>query len=780
MSAINEHNPEFSALSEHISALKKKSAEEQLNYKPLFFRLDDPASNENFQLYLSQSIFLTDEIYDQLKELIKIKNPTRNLSDKDYEELITIHLNGREIFKYGVWIYYPWNRRMVHTLDEQEFIEVRTSRNQYKITIEERDLLASKKVGVIGLSVGQSVSVTMAMERSCGELRLADFDVLELTNYNRIRTGLHNLGLKKVVTVAREIAEIDPYLKVVCFPDGITEDNIDGFLTDNGRLDLLIDECDGVDVKVLCRQKAKALQIPVVMEASDRATVDVERFDLEPDRPILHGFIDHLDISKLKGLRTNEEKVPYILPIAGIETLSKRMKASMVEVGQTITTWPQLASAVAFGGGIVTDVCRRIFLDEYHESGRYFIDIDELIGDKNKKEKADNFHPPVLEETQMLALISQYKPTLQPGLSLTEDVLNELVGAAILAPSGGNAQPWKWHWASGILYLFRDTAMETRLVDYNSTASYIALGAASENLVLKAHESGYEVAIDKFPLGEHGLLVAAFVFYKKDTATDMAEPHVVDGLVNSIPLRSANRTLKITGAVPADKLEALQETALTIPGAKLTLLTEAGALQAAAGIIGKADRIRIMHEGGHKDFIEEMVWTEEEARSRGRGIEIDSLDLNATERAGLRVASDWSAIEYLNKWNKGAALERASRKSGNAAAAIGLITVSGYDMQRFYNGGRAVERVWLQATDLGVGFQPLSISTFLFNRLLHEGEQAFSQNTAQELYGIRKEFVNLFHLSGEDSEILLFRLFMTDIKPRQSFRVPMARILSIS
>ena len=46
------------------------------------------------------------------------------------------------------------------------------------------------------------------MERICGEIRLADFDILELTNLNRIRTGVHNLGLSKTYSVAREISEI--------------------------------------------------------------------------------------------------------------------------------------------------------------------------------------------------------------------------------------------------------------------------------------------------------------------------------------------------------------------------------------------------------------------------------------------------------------------------------------------------------------------------------------------------------------------------------------------
>ena len=87
----------------------------------------------------------------------------------------------------------------------------------YKISPIEQDKLSTKKVGVIGLSVGQSISITMAMERTFGEIRIADFDELELTNLNRIRAGVHELGLPKVALVAREIAEIDPYLNVKCF-----------------------------------------------------------------------------------------------------------------------------------------------------------------------------------------------------------------------------------------------------------------------------------------------------------------------------------------------------------------------------------------------------------------------------------------------------------------------------------------------------------------------------------------------------------------------------------
>src|ERR1035437_1184138 len=156
-------------------------------YKPEFFRLHIDENKRSFnELIESTPVFLYDEIYDQLKELIKSRNPSASLDADDYINLVDKHLNGRDPDDYGVWVYYPWSQRVVHLLDESEFIELRTSANKNKITIAERNILSTKKVGVIGLSVGQSVSVTLALERGCGELRLWGFFYLELNAFIRI------------------------------------------------------------------------------------------------------------------------------------------------------------------------------------------------------------------------------------------------------------------------------------------------------------------------------------------------------------------------------------------------------------------------------------------------------------------------------------------------------------------------------------------------------------------------------------------------------------------
>ncbi|MGZ4036802.1 MAG: ThiF family adenylyltransferase, partial [Bacteroidia bacterium] len=241
---------------ESLTAKEKNSA---MVFKPLFYRLTNKADRERLGQLLDsgEGIMVFDEILSQTEEYVKSVNPTVVFKKPELTEAAIKYIGNTPREEFGVWVYYPWSKRLVHILDEKEFVEVRTNRNQYKITPAEKKLLATKKIGIIGLSVGQSIALTIAMERSCGELRIADFDILELSNLNRIRAGLHSMGMSKTVVVAREIAEIDPFFKVTCFHDGATEQNLDEFITANGRLDILVDECDGLVVKILSRQKAK-------------------------------------------------------------------------------------------------------------------------------------------------------------------------------------------------------------------------------------------------------------------------------------------------------------------------------------------------------------------------------------------------------------------------------------------------------------------------------------------------------------------------------------------
>ncbi len=349
-------------------------------YRPEILSWSNPADKARFDSLVADhpSITLFDTLESQLRELIKVMRPAENPSTAEFATYIAEHLNGVPLAAYGVWVYYPWSNRMVHTLAEEEFIRVRTNRNQNKITQEEQDALSKKIVGIIGLSVGQSIALTMAMERACGTLRLADFDTVELSNLNRIRTGIHNLEVSKTLIAAREIAEIDPFIRIELFNSGLTADNIEGFLLENGKLDILVEVCDGLEIKLTSRVKARKHGIPVIMETNDRCMVDIERFDIEPDRAILHGLVPQEDIDKVSTL-SGPERLALILKLVDAEQLSSRMKQSFTEVGKTLRSWPQLASSVVLGGGIATEVARRIMLEEDIQSGRRYFDVDLIL-----------------------------------------------------------------------------------------------------------------------------------------------------------------------------------------------------------------------------------------------------------------------------------------------------------------------------------------------------------------------------------------------------------------
>ncbi len=232
---------------------------------------------------------------------------------------------------------------MVSVLGPRAFRLLRLDRNRNQITAAELEHLGCLRIGVVGLSVGHAIAYTLAAQGLCGELRLADFDDLELSNLNRVPATVFDLGVNKAVVCARRIAELDPYLPVAIVPTGITPQSVGEFLD---GLDIVIEECDSLDAKVLVREAARKRRLPVLMATSDRGLLDVERFDIDPSRPIMHGLLGDVDTARLTDL-SNEDKLPLALRMVDAAQVSSRMAASLIEVGNTLSTWPQLSSEVA-------------------------------------------------------------------------------------------------------------------------------------------------------------------------------------------------------------------------------------------------------------------------------------------------------------------------------------------------------------------------------------------------------------------------------------------------
>ncbi|MET8998629.1 ThiF family adenylyltransferase [Amycolatopsis sp. NPDC004169] len=316
-----------------------------------------------------------DTIDEQLTELVRSREPACR-DEAEIDRRKQDQLGGVPSWAYGTWAWYPWSGRLVHVLPREEFRLVRTDRNRGRIERPEQRRLLAKRIGVIGLSVGNSAALTCALEGIGGAFRLADFDAFGLSNLNRLRAGVHDLGVNKAVLSARQLFEVDPYLDVEIQPAGLDPDTIGDFF--RGGLDLLVEECDTPWVKIAAREHARDLGIPVVMDCNDRGMLDVERFDTEPDRPLLHGLLGDVKSVDLLELEPRA-RVELILAMVDAGRISPELAASFGELGRTLSSWPQLASGVALGGALCAEAARRILLGLPCASGRFYTDLGEQL-----------------------------------------------------------------------------------------------------------------------------------------------------------------------------------------------------------------------------------------------------------------------------------------------------------------------------------------------------------------------------------------------------------------
>jgi molybdopterin/thiamine biosynthesis adenylyltransferase len=703
---------------------------------PEFFRLSEESDRLRLQslLEIHPKCTVLDHIEGQLRDLIKLENPARPLTEAEYQQAIEAKFEGAPREEYGVWVYYPWRNQLVHLLDEEEFIRVRTIRNAYKITFEEQAILRNKKVGVIGLSVGQSVSLSLALERIAGEIRIADFDTLELSNLNRIRTGVHNLGVKKTTIVAREIAEIDPFIKVVCFDEGMTQENAAVFFEENGKLDMLIEECDGLDVKIFAREEAKKRRIPVIMEMSDRCMLDIERYDLNPDYPILHGLIGKdIDFQFLSSLQTTDEKMPYMMPISGSATLSPKMKASILELTSTLTTWPQLASDVSLGGAISAIVVRKILLGDQIESKRHWLDIEKSVGFKPLQVDETTYHEEEISDEKLKVELEQLNPS--SDIILTKEELDKVIEAAILAPSPGNNQTWRFVEHRGVLAICDPRLQEEKgFGDNMCMNSHIAFGAALENMSQVLDSLGYEYVTEVIQSQNAPHVKAIISIYNKGS--------IVANHSSFITKRQTLRRQSNERVLSAEELNALS---VDEQGFSSRIVTEREHVLKLGELISKGDRIRLLNKQGHVEFFaKEVRLSREEAKKYKTGLDVTLFPFNESDKAGLRLMADPLSRKLLDNWNLGRGLEKLSKKSFVNAPSVVVYFTNDTTPTGFIEAGKMVEREWLKATEKEIYFQPMTVLQSLFSFLVHNPNGIMSQEELDEIRGMKEEFDSIF------------------------------------
>jgi molybdopterin/thiamine biosynthesis adenylyltransferase/nitroreductase len=658
----------------------------------------------------------------------------------------------RALFEEGQrWVYYPWRRAVVRLLGPRAFSTLRLDRNHNKVTSQEQARLRTLKIGVVGVSAGHSIAHVLAMEGLVGELRLADFDTVDLSNLNRIPGGVLDLGVNKAVVAARRIAEIDPYLNVVVEPAGIQRENLGAFLD---GLDLVIEECDSLDIKFLVREAARERGIPVVMETSDRGVLDVERFDLEPDRPIFHGVLGDMDSSRLAGLSL-AEKGPFVLRILGANEVSSRGAASLFELGQTVTGWPQLASEVTLGAVTVATAVRRFGLSGYLPSGRVRFDVEEIISTLAPLDVSNE-------------LIDQLRlpPPEDPAIE-SNDPIDIIVDAARRAPSGGNAQPWRFEADAEEIRFYVVPERSNSSMDVRQRGSYVAIGAALLNARVAAASLRQLGSVKLFPEGVNSDHVAT-LYLGNQVDAGLARLH------STVTSRAVNRRPGRPTPIDTSTILMLSR-GVEREGARLRFVTERDDVERCAKLLAESDRLRFLIPHVHQEMLGELRWPGRDALDEG--MDVRTLELDPAGLGTLELLRRPDVMEHLLEWRGGQALGLRTQAMVNSSSALALITVPRADPTWYVRGGAAIERFWLNAEMHGLALQPVS-PLFLYATDEADLVGLGGERHLDELYELSRRFNRAWDLEEGEAMAMVMRVIHAAPPSVHSIRRPLKEVLN--
>jgi nitroreductase len=649
------------------------------------------------------------------------------------------------------WVYYPWRRAAVRLLGPRSFAALRFDRNHNKITREEQARLRTLHVGVVGSSAGHSIAHLLAMEGLVGELRLADYDTVEMTNLNRIPGGVLDLGVNKAIVCARRIAEIDPYLRVWANTEGITRDNVDDFMD---GLDLVVEECDSLDVKFLVREAARDRGIPVIMETSDRGVLDVERFDLEPHRPIFHGLLGDMDSDKLAEL-TLAEKGPYVLRMLGASEVSSRGGASLFELGFTITGWPQLASEVTLGAVTVATAIRRFALGGDLPSGRVRVDIEEVLSGLMPVEI-----PPVIEEELDV-------PAPEDPLTQSTDPIEVIVDAARRAPSGGNVQPWRFEADDEEIRFYVVPEHSGTAMDVARRGSYVGIGAAIFNARVAAASLRKLGTVKLFPSGYQSDHVAT-VRLGSGSDPDIAI------LRNSLHTRVANRKMgrpsPIEDGTIADLVRGVER-----EGGRLRFLNDRDLIDELAVLLAECDRLRFIIPNIHNAMISELRWPGRD--SLEEGMDVRTLEMDTSSLGLMELLGRDDVMSHLVEWRAGQALGLRTRISVGSSSAVAVVTVPRSDPMWYVRGGAAMEQFWLASDRVGLAVQPVA-PLFIYATAEQELLEMGGERHLDEMYRLQMRFREVLGLEDGETMVMVLRVLHATPPSVRSIRRPLAHVLT--
>ena len=438
----------------------------------------------------------------------------------------------------------------------------------------------------------------------------------------------------------------------------------------------------------------------------------------------------------------------------------------MLEIEQSISTWPQLASSVITGGGLAASVSRRILLSENVMSGRFYSDFETIAADPSDLDKVSYHKDQDILEADYNKLKSELNaPTQDNQHSLSENELDQLIHDVLLAPSAANNQPWTWIHKNAQLFLFHNTSRGKSYWDQEHIAAALSLGCAIENLKISASALGLEMKSNLYydNLGNADKHLGHFWFERSNNEIPADDLHAYIGK------RRTNRLNIDSIEIDSSDLQLIRQFGDGTPF-NFIVLEDEQIKQEIGVLLGELEQIRLLNPNGHRDFVNEIRWSPEEAETKKDGIDIDTINLTATERAGFTISKNSEVIQKLRKWEGGSGFGDIITKGIKLSPALVIMYGADLDNKTKLNAGELFERLWLTLAKLSLEMHPLTSIAVLLN-VAKMASSTISENEREKLNTINDKLIGLLGIPDQSRFYMAFRLFKGDNSPVKSLRL---------
>ena len=304
----------------------------------------------------------------------------------------------------------------------------------------------------------------------------------------------------------------------------------------------------------------------------------------------------------------------------------------------------------------------------------------------------------------------------------TVAVLEQVLDLARWAPSGDNAQPWRFEIVDGSHFVLH--GQDTRdhcIYDLDGRPTQLAMGALIETASIAASRHGLRLHVQR----RQDAHPARPTF----DVRVVAEPAVAeDQLWRYIPERSVQRRPLSRASLTQAQRDALQAAA----GAEHEVVWFEGPQRWQwAALLWANGGVRLRLPEAFATHLSVIEWDARFSRTR---IPDQALGVDLLTIAVMRNAmANWSRVDFMNRWLGGTLMPRLLMDWIPAlacAAHVALIAKTPpQSVDDHVAGGRAVQRFWLEATRLGLQHQPAA-TPLVFARYLRE-DTPFTVNTAE-------------------------------------------------